>query len=504
MSRRTEAPLGFDCPYKHQCPHLEGNSTTWVMMVFREHQRPAQGYYAITERYNQQIAEMQKTIAEKDALIAQLRLQHQKDFKPAKTTKLPQHPRKALPRRGAPVGHPPWQRKEPDHVDAVVQMPAPKVCPHCQCESLRAYPGVHEHLQEDIVLVSRAQVTRFEHHQSFCPRCRRAVHQRAPGEMPGCHIGPVTRAVATHLRYDLQIPYRKVQYILANLFGMPFVPASAMAFDRKVTAMGRPLYEELRVKLQNSRVVYADETHWRQDADNHYVWYGGNEALAVYGITDNRSADSAVQLLGHEFDGTLVTDAFGSYNAVNARNRQTCWSHIRRRSQELLDQIKLTDPPIHVPLAIGFCRKLKALSSHLCDLGRQLRQGTLRQSAARTLIPKLEKRLARFASQELDYPPARTLQQRIMGKDHDKLFTFLRIKGVEPTNNHAERSIRPLVIMRKICFGTRSAAGSESHGVLPSILHTARRQGKDPLKVLAAIITGSTAAARAAMFADSS
>ncbi|MGC8624054.1 MAG: IS66 family transposase [Phycisphaerae bacterium] len=91
-----------------------------------------------------------------------------------------------------------------------------------------------------------------------------------------------------------------------------------------------------------------------------------------------------------------------------------------------------------------------------------------------------------------------------MQKDHDKLFTFLRIKGVEPTNNHAERSIRPLVIMRKICFGTRSASGSESHGVLPSILQTARRQGKDPLKVLAAILTEPTAAARAALFSDSS
>jgi transposase len=499
-----EAPPGFSCPYKHQCPHLEWNSTTWVMMVFHEHQRPAQSYYALTERHNQQIADMQKTIDEKDAQIAQLRLEHQKNFKPSKTVPLPQQSHQAPPRRGAPVGHPPWRRKEPDHVDAVVQMPAPKVCPHCQCEFLREYPGIHKHLQEDIVLIPRTHVTRFEHRQSFCPHCRRAVHQSAPEEMPGCHIGPVTRAVATHLRYDLQIPYRKVQYILAHLFGMPFVPASAMAFDRKATARGRPLYEELRVKLQHSKVAYADETHWRQDADNHYVWYGGNESLAVYGITDNRSADSAVQLLGHEFDGALVTDGYTAYNAVNARHRQTCWSHIHRRCRELLEQIQLTDPPIQVPLAVGFCRKLQKFSSHLCDLGRQLRQGTLRLSAARRLIPKLEKRLARFAGQALDYPPAETLRQRIMQKDHDKLFTFLRIKGMEPTNNHAERSIRPLVIMRKICFGTRSVAGSESHGVLPSILQTARRQGKDPLKVLTAILTKPTAGARAALFSDSS
>ena len=90
-----------------------------------------------------------------------------------------------------------------------------------------------------------------------------------------------------------------------------------------------------------------------------------------------------------------------------------------------------------------------------------------------------------------------------MNKDHDKLFTFLRVPDVEPTNNHAERSLRFLVIMRKICFGTRSQAGSNSHSILTSLLETTRRQGKDLVKFLVALLTKPLAAARNAMFADS-
>lgn len=361
-------------------------------------------------------------------------------------------------------------------------------------------PEVYEHIQEDIVLVPRTRVVRFRHDQSYCPKCRRPVYQTAPDEVAGCSIGPVTRAVAMHLRYDLQIPYRKVQHVLRDLFGMPLVPASAMSFDRQATVRGIPLYEELGAKLKSSDVAHADETSWRENGRNRYMWFGGNQQLAVYQIA-NRSSDSAVALLGADFDGALITDACASYNAVNARHRQTCWSHLARKAKEILQQIQLTEPPIRVPKAVAFCRRLKQFASRCCELGRQLRGKQLTQSKARAMIPVLEQQLKEFAGRAVDYPAAETLRDRVMRKDFDKLFTFLRIKGVEPTNNHSERSVRSMVIMRKICFGTRSQAGSQSHSVLPSLLETARRQGKDQIQFLVALLTQPQATARKALFA---
>jgi transposase len=500
MSRRTEAPVGFECPYRHNCPHLDHLSTTWTLEVYQESFRLRDQYHVMEERYQQRIAELEKTLRERDDKIAQLRLQHQKQFKGNVRPEPPPERRRSR-RRGAPKGHPPWRRRDPDHVDRTVPVPAPQVCPRCQCKNLSSHPEVYEHVQEDIVLLPRTRVTRFVHRQGWCPRCRRPVYQAGEGELPGCSIGPVTRAVAMHLRYDLQIPYRKVQHILRDLFGMPLVPASAMAFDRQAASRGLPLYEELHAQLKSSDVVHADETSWRENGKGRYVWFGGNEHLAVYQITD-RSGDSAVLLLGDDFDGTLITDAYAAYNAVHAAHRQTCWRHIAARTQEILQQIQLTRPPISVPKSVAFCTTLKRFASRLCKLGRQLRKR--HRTQARAVIPSLERQLQRFAGRPLDYAPAETLRDRIMNKDHDKLFTFLRVPGVEPTNNHAEQSVRFLVIMRKICFGTRSPAGSRSHSVLTSLLETARRQRKDRIAFLVSLLTRPLVHARAALFADTS
>ena len=179
------------------------------------------------------------------------------------------------------------------------------------------------------------------------------------------------------------MPNRKVQHILQNLFGMPLVPASAMAFDRKATVRARPLYEELRVKLQASPVVYADETSWREDGHGHYVWFGGHENLSFFQITDNRSSDSAMLLLGNDFGGTLITDAYAAYNAVNASARQTCWSHIGTHCKDLLQQIQLTQPPVAVPQSVRFLKQIKRLGLDLCGLGRQLRNRKLKRLSAK-------------------------------------------------------------------------------------------------------------------------
>jgi len=501
MSRRMEAPVGFECPYRHACPHLDHLSTTWTMTVYQDCFDLRRQHYVMEQRYQQRIAELEQALRERDAKIAQLRVQHQKQFKA--NTPPPTPVRARARKRGAPQGHPPWRRREPEHIDQTMEVPAPAACPRCQCGKLLPHAETYEHIQEDIVLVPRTYVTRFVHQQCWCPRCRRPVYAPGPGELPGCQIGPLTRAVATHLRYDLQIPYRKVQHILQTLFGMPLVPASALAFDRKAAGLGRALYEELQAKLKSSQVAYADETSWRENGRGRYVWFGGNRRLAVYQITD-RSGDSAVHLLGDDFDGTLVTDAYAAYNAVHAAHRQTCWRHIAAHCKDILRQIELTRPPVKAPASVAFCRKLKKFASRLCDLGRQIRVRKLKLSKARSMIPALERELKRFASQALDYEAAETLRDRLMGKDYDKLFTFLQVKGAEPTNNHSEQSLRFLVIMRKICFGTRSAAGSESHSVLWSLLATARRQGQDAIRFLVSLLTQPSNVAHAALFAGAS
>ncbi|MGD0489759.1 MAG: transposase, partial [Syntrophorhabdales bacterium] len=89
-------------------------------------------------------------------------------------------------------------------------------------------------------------------------------------------------------------------------------------------------------------------------------------------------------------------------------------------------------------------------------------------------------------------------------KDRKNLFTFLRYPGVQPTNNQAEQSIRFLVIFRKIMFGTRSQSGLRTHSILPSLVLTALRQGRNPREFLQILLTSDTAKAQAALYQNTS
>jgi len=224
--------------------------------------------------------------SENEDLKAKLKALHNRQFKAGKkpSPKNSEEPDNAQPalkkkKRGVPKGHPGWFRRKPDHIDKVIDIEAPDMCPHCSCADLSPVNEIKEHLQEDIILQPKTHVTNFRHHQAFCPKCNRPVIKAAEGELVNCHIGPTTKAAAVFLRYGLRIPYRKVEELFDVFFNMPFVPASAMAFDRQATKKGRPLYQDLKEKLRAAAVAHADETFWREDGINHYVWYGG---LAVF------------------------------------------------------------------------------------------------------------------------------------------------------------------------------------------------------------------------------
>ena len=111
--------------------------------------------------------------------------------------------------------------------------------------------------------------------------------------------------------------------------------------------------------------------------------------------------------------------------------------------------------------------------------------------------------LNKICKHPLRFKPAETLRTYLAGPEQRYLFTFLRVPGVPPTNNHAEQSLRHMVIFRKVCFGTRSESGLKTHSILPSLVQTARRQGVQPRKFLQTLLTADTATAQAALYNNS-
>jgi hypothetical protein len=366
MGRYPEAPYDFECLYEHSCPHLDGHSTTWAHHQIKEAGRLNGDYWRLSDMSRDEVDALHSTIQtleqENTQLKAQLKTLHQRQFKanrkPRTTKDQSNQDNTPKPRpRGAPKGHPHWTRRPPDHVDQVLDVAAPETCPHCQCDHLQPSNEIHEHLQEDIVLQPKTRVVNFKHKQSYCPKCRRHVYKDGPGELRNCEIGPVTKATAVYLRYGLRIPYRQVQKLFSTLFNMPFVPASALAFDRTATQKGLSLYEDLRAKIQQADIAYADETYWRQDGQNSYVWYAGNEDLALFRISMRRTKENALWLLGDNFQGSLCTDGYTGYFITNPKHHQTCLAHFIRKARDILKEIENLPKKDRDTKYILFCQR---------------------------------------------------------------------------------------------------------------------------------------------------
>ena len=517
MARWIYPPDNFACPYQHNCPYLDGMSTQWVLEeyrlseeVYQEHLRIIDGFDGELKVRDERIRVLERQNAE---LKAKLQAWHRRQFKSNKKRDVPTEGADVQgasssnegkkKKRGAPWGHPGWVRPQPGRIDQTVPVPPPTRCPHCQSDQLRPLEGIKEHFQEDIVIQPQTRVTCYQHRQAFCTRCNRPVIQAAEGELLNAPIGPIAKSVALYLRYRIGIPYRKTTELFRELFGLHFVPASALGFDRKAASQGQPLYEDLRQKIQTSEVVHGDETSWRSDGVGHYVWFAGNENLAFFHIDRHRSAEVAKTIFGEDFGGTLVRDRYAAYNAIG-KNWQVCLAHLITNAKDIRTEHALLPKSEKEAAVRSFCDRLIDFCSRLCAAADQLKAGKLSSKQTARIEKHAAAQLRHICKKTLRFKPAETLRTYLAGPEQKFLFTFLRHPGVPPTNNLAEQSLRHLVIFRKISFGTRSPSGLKTHSILPSLVQTARRQGVHPREFLQTLLTADTPTAQAALYNNSS
>jgi transposase len=508
VPRFSDFSQRFACPHYQGCPYLEGLPTHWVWQRYQSATGLECQYEFQLQQKDQEIAELKKKLArtekERDEIQAQCQALHRRQFKarrqPGPGTAAAAAP--ATKKRGAPVGHPPWNRARPTTFDQTIDVAAPACCPHCQGQTLQVPAPLHEHVQEDIVLAPRPVVTRYRHQQAYCPRCERWVHQPGSNELPGSYLGPVAKATATYLRQQLRVSYRNTGRLFADLFGLRFVPASAYGFDRQAVRRGQPLYADLRQKLRALTCLHADETSWRHAGQNYWVWFGGNAELAAYLWQARRTTEAAQQLLGDKLDAILVSDAFGSYHGLEVKDRQLCLAHLKRNARELEAELLLLKPKAQDADALALCRDVQRWVKALCQQARL--SGPWRATEQKAKAAAWLQELNRICAQPLRHERAETFRKRLTGQDQKYLVTFLRHCGVPPTNNLAEQSLRPVVIMRKVIQGTRSDKGLENHSVLRSLLETARRQGRPVRAFFETLFTADTATAQAQLYRNTS
>jgi len=205
------------------------------------------------------------------------------------------------------------------------------------------------------------------------------------------------------------------------------------------------------------------------------------------------------ELLSDHFPGTLVSDDYAGYHAVNPTSRQACVSHLVTRAKKLVEELQHGASQYLRQHASDFCTSVMALLSAACAADKRLVAPSARRRAAKNFTRDLR----RLCTLPAAIARVDTFRQRIL-IDLPHLFTFLTTPNVPPTNNFAEQSIRHIVIFRKTSFGTRSAQGSKTLATLASLVLSVKLQNGNPLAFLRDLLVGNFDAAYRAVFPDTS
>lgn len=369
---------------------------------------------------------------------------------------------------GRKAGHPGCTRPTPKHIDREVEQTL-KRCPDCQ-ERLSASQGVVEHIQEDIV-PSRVEVTRFKRHRYWCKKCEKVVSAPyAPGEVPYGYLGPLTLVQMAMLKYYHGLPGNKIVKLFDVFCGLK---VSEGAIAQALQRMGKWLNVEAQTILEairESAYVHVDETGWKINGTGHWLWAFVNQKLAYYKIDRSRGSKVPKDFLGNPFPGIVISDFYSAYNKLDCR-QQKCLVHLLREMRDCRGK----DPPADFKAP---CKKLKRILSDAHRL--QKVQGQLSQLTFVRKVRRLKERLFLFATTPYSNKNWQRLSARCL-KHEKKMLTFLDFPGLPSNNNHAERMIRPHVILRNRWFQNRTNKGSSAHGVMTSILHSLLLQKQSPL-----------------------
>jgi transposase len=236
---------------------------------------------------------------------------------------------------------------------------------------------------------------------------------------------------------------------------------------------------KLLQELQASPVVHGDETTWREDGRNGYMWAFSTPVLRYFLYRASRSGEIVNEVLGEAFDGTLVTDFYAGYNRMLGRH-QRCWAHLLRDIHTLKEQWP-AEAQLHL-----WADKVHALFQQACAYGQSHEQAKPKER--RLAQQQFEQELLALCQPHLSSDCAqRVLCKRI---EHflSELFTFVADPRVPPDNNAAERSIRPLAVSRKISGGTRSEQGTQTKSVLATIFGTWIVRGINPFHACLALL----------------
>jgi len=383
--------------------------------------------------------------------------------------------RKRRKKPGARDGHAGRRRKTPRKIDQKIEHRL-GVCPCCGGE-LQRCKRQRKRTIEDIPQEITPLVTEHTVHRDYCPNCKKHVEPVVPDAMPNATLGHNVIALSSWFHYGLGVTIGQVRDILASHLHTRVSAGGLVDGWRRLAAALEPWYQQIARAAKDSAVLHGDETGWRVNGQTHWLWCFCNHGNCYYLIDKSRGSPALHKFFTEAFAGTLVHDFWRAYESVVAEDRQYCIPHLLR------ELIKVDEHNDGLEWQ-SFAKQLRRL---LRDGIRLRKRRDFHPGKYPRRIKLIHGRLCKLADETYDDADARRLGERI-SRHRDHLFTFLDRVEVPFDNNHAERQIRPAVIIRKNSLCNRSDDGAKMQAVLMSVYRTLRLRGHDPTQTIAAAL----------------
>jgi transposase len=379
--------------------------------------------------------------------------------------------RKAGPAHGRHGHRPP---PAPDQIHETLEAALPDACPGC------GGPLVETALSQQYQTEIPRQPLRrqFNVHIGHCQQCGQRVQGRHPLQTSDAlgaaasQLGPDGQAAIALLNKQAGLSHGKISACLDSLFGIDLSRGASVQIVLRAGERLQPAYQEIVQATQAAEQLVVDETGWRLAGQPAWLHVWVSDRATCYAVDRQRSADALEEVIGLDWDGTLIHDGFASYDRFTSALHQQCLAHVLRRARDLLAEARAG--------AVRFPRQVIGLFTAAIHLHNEYRAGRVATAVWECARDLFEERLLALVNVERVVPAYATLSAHL-DKHFASWFSFLTDARLPATNWAAEQAIRPAVVNRKVWGGNRTASGATAQGIVTSVLQTCKQQALSAL-----------------------
>jgi len=357
---------------------------------------------------------------------------------------------------GQKEGHIGYSRHIPERIDEVKEHKLEE-CPICG-EPVSDTQEIRERIIEDIEQ-PKTKNTKHLVHRCYCKNCNKIVEPEIDEALPNARFGLRLMLLIMILKLDSRIPSNKIISLLDSVFHIKISDGEIYSILNQLSKAFGDYYDELVIKIKESLTKNIDETSWRINGKNYWLWIFINKELALYVVRKRRSSKVPIEILKNQEGKTIISDRYSAYNELAKESgceQQVCWTHLLRNSKDLAE---------HYAEAKYIHKRMKLVY-------RKAKENNISKEELLNWIDLI-------ASRMYKHTEVYKFVKSVCKNHREDLFRFVDNPQIDSTNNRAERGLRHVVIIRKISNGSRSEKGAKITCRLLSVLQTAKLQSKD-------------------------